>query len=181
VGQSCNGTGECVATLLEHTRYGAGDAKIGLIVNGTADDGKRLKAKFLKGLPALKHLKDAVQAKAKIDGCLRGLDGRLVHIRSSHSALNTLLQSAGALVCKLWMTLVEDELQARGLKHGWDGDYCLMAWSHDEGQWACRTQEIADTVAEVAKAMVTKAGEIFNFRCRLDGEAKQGKTWADTH
>lgn len=161
--------------------YGAGDAKIGLIVGGTAKDGSRLKARFLAGLPALKFLKDAVQAKAKSTGYLIGLDGRLVHIRSSHAALNTLLQSAGALVCKQWVVLVEEELQARGLKHGWDGDYALSAWSHDEVQIACRTQEIADIVKSVATAAVTAAGLIFNFRCRLDGEAKQGTTWAETH
>lgn len=161
--------------------YGAGDAKIGLIVGGTAADGKRLKTKFLKGLPALKFLKDAVIAKAKADKCLRGLDGRIVHIRSPHSALNTLLQSAGALVCKQWMVLVEEELATLGLKHGWDGDYCLCAWSHDEGQWACRTPEIAAIVRRVAEAQVTVTGEIFNFRCRLNGESKQGQTWAQTH
>jgi DNA polymerase-1 len=161
--------------------YGAGDAKIGLIVGGTAADGRKLKLRFLKGLPALKYLKDAVGNKAKTEGALRGLDGRIVHIRSAHSSLNTLLQSAGALVCKLWVTLVEDELQARGLKHGWDGDYALCAWSHDEVQIACRTQEIADVVKAVAVAMVTRAGEIFQFRCRLDGESKQGTTWAETH
>lgn len=150
-------------------------------MGGTAIDGKRLKARFLKGLPALKFLKEAVQAKAKAEGALRGLDGRIVHIRSSHSALNTLLQSAGALVCKQWVVLVEDELQRLGLKHGWDGDYALCAWSHDEVQIACRTQEIADIVKAVAVEQVTVAGVIFNFRCRLNGEAKQGTTWAQTH
>lgn len=161
--------------------YGAGDAKIGQIVGGDAMTGRKLKVKFLKGLPALKFLKDAVQLKAKKDGCLRGIDGRMVHIRSPHAALNTLLQSAGALVCKQWVVLVERELQSRLLKHGWDGDYALCAWSHDEVQIACRTQEIADIVKEVCTSTVTQVGDIFNFRCRLNGEAKQGATWSQTH
>lgn len=161
--------------------YGAGDAKIGLIVSGTALDGRRLKTKFLKGLPALRFLKEAVQDRAKAVGYLTGLDGRHIHIRSSHAALNTLLQGAGAAVCKQWVVLVEEALQAAGLRHGWDGDYALCAWSHDEIQIACRTQEIADIVKRVAVEQVTRAGEIFNFRCRLDGEAKQGTTWAQTH
>jgi DNA polymerase I-like protein with 3'-5' exonuclease and polymerase domains len=95
--------------------------------------------------------------------------------------LNTLLQSAGALVCKQWVVLVEAALQAKGFKHGWDGDYALCAWSHDEIQVACRTQAVADVVKQVATDCVTQAGVIFNFRCRLDGEAKQGTTWANTH
>jgi DNA polymerase-1 len=161
--------------------YGAGDEKIGQIVGGTSAEGKQLKTKFLKGLPALKYLKDAVQLKAKQEGCLRGLDGRMVHIRSSHAALNTLLQSAGALVCKQWVVLLDQVLQSNGLRHSWDGDYALCAWSHDEVQIACRTPEIADTVKAICTSTVTQVGDIFNFRCRLDGEAKQGTTWAQTH
>lgn len=161
--------------------YGAGDEKVGKIVGKGRDEGAALKAKFLKGLPALKNLKEAVAAKCRADHALRGLDGRIVHIRSAHSSLNTLLQSAGALVCKLWVTLVEDELQRLGLVHGWHGDYALCAWSHDEIQVACRTQEIADTVARVAVEQVAEAGRIFNFRCPLNGESKQGTTWAQTH
>lgn len=161
--------------------YGAGDEKIGKIIGKGAKEGKALKASFLKGLPALKYLRDAVAEKAKTVHCLRGLDGRSVHIRSPHAALNTLLQSAGALVCKQWVVLVEQTLQDMGLKHGWNGDYALCAWSHDEIQIACRTKDIADLVAKVAVEQVTVSGEIFNFRCQLNGESKQGTTWKQTH
>ena len=174
-------TRDAAKTFIYAFLYGAGDEKIGKETGGDAVTGKKLKVKFLKGLPALKFLKDAVQLKSKTDGCLRGLDGRIVHIRSSHAALNTLLQSAGALVCKQWVVLVEAELQRLGLKHGWGGDYALCAWSHDEIQVACRTEEIAAIVRRVSTEQVTAAGVLFNFRCRLNGEAKQGLTWSDTH
>lgn len=160
--------------------YGAGDEKIGQIVKGTAADGKRLKAKFLKGFPALQLLRDAVALAAK-RGYIVGLDGRIVPVRSAHAALNSLLQSAGAVICKQWLAFLEEELQARGLRHGWDGDYAFCAWVHDEVQIACRTPEVAKLVAELAPLMVTKAGEHFNLRCKLAGEAKVGKTWAETH
>lgn len=160
--------------------YGGGDGKIGSIVGGTADHGKRLKQKFLRSLPALGRLVDGVKQAAK-RGHLIGLDGRLVHVRSSHSALNTLLQSAGALVCKKWLVLLEDSLKSLGLKHGWDGDYAFCAWSHDEAQIACRNPEIAEVVAKTATDCVRLAGEHFNFRCPLAGESKVGSTWADTH
>jgi DNA polymerase I-like protein with 3'-5' exonuclease and polymerase domains len=159
--------------------YGAGDAKIGSIVGGDAGAGRKLKQKFLRSLPALGRLVEAVQGAAK-RGFLVGLDGRHIHVRSSHAALNTLLQGAGAIVCKQWLVLLEEHLSSK-FKHGWDGDYAFCAWSHDECQIACRTQEIADYVAKVAPEMVTKAGEHFGFRCQLAGESKVGKTWADTH
>lgn len=159
--------------------YGAGDAKIGSIVGGDAGAGRKLKQKFLRSLPALGRLVEAVQGAAK-RGHLVGLDGRQIHVRSSHAALNTLLQGAGAIVCKKWLCLLEERLSSE-MKHGWDGDYAFCAWSHDEVQIACRTPEIAEYIAKVAPEMVTKAGEYFGFRCPLAGESKIGKTWAQTH
>lgn len=161
--------------------YGAGDAKIGKIVGGTELHGRRLKASFLAKTPALKYLKDAVAVAAKTKGYIVGLDGRRVPIRSAHAALNSLLQSAGAIICKQWLVFLEEELQARGLKHGPDGDYMFCAWVHDEVQIACRTEAVSKLVAELAPAMVTKVGEFFNFRCPLAGDAKVGQTWAETH
>jgi DNA polymerase I-like protein with 3'-5' exonuclease and polymerase domains len=160
--------------------YGAGDEKIGSIVNGDAVQGKKLKKKFLKSLPALGKLVDAVKAASK-RGYLVGLDGRQLHVRSSHAALNTLLQSAGALVCKQWLVILERDLQQSGLRHGWNGDYCFCAWVHDEAQIAARTPEIAEVIARLATEAVTKAGEYFNFRCPLAGEAKIGLNWSQTH
>ena len=160
--------------------YGAGDGKIGTVVNGSAADGRKLKTKFLNSLPALGRLVQQVQEASK-RGFLIGLDGRKIYVRSSHSALNTLLQGAGAIVCKKWLVILEEQLQQAGLKHGWDGDYCFCAWSHDEVQIACRTPVIAEQVATTATDCVRLAGEYFNFRCPTAGESKIGTTWADTH
>lgn len=160
--------------------YGAGDEKIGSVVNGDAGDGRRLKKKFLSSLPALGRLVKSVQESAK-RGYLIGLDGRKIYVRSAHSALNTLLQGAGAIVCKKWLVILEETLQTSGLKHGWDGDYCFCAWSHDEVQIACKSEEVAKQVAEIATRCVALAGEHYKFRCPLAGESKKGTTWADTH
>lgn len=161
--------------------YGAGDGKIGSIVGGTPSDGKRLKTKFLRSLPALGRLVDAVQH-ASQRGYLVGLDGRRIFVRSSHAALNTLLQGAGAVVCKQWLVMLEEQLQSiYGYKHGWDGDYAFCAWSHDEVQIACRNKDIAKNVMGLATDCVRQAGDHFGFRCPLAGEAKWGTSWADTH
>lgn len=171
--------------------YGAGDAKIGRIIKGDATDGKAIKRKFLKATPAIKSLRDAVQnTLVETDRgriirwkrhYLRGLDGRLLHVRSPHSALNLLLQSAGAVICKQWIVLTEQRLVEQGLKHGWDGDFAFMAWIHDEFQCACRTPEIAQLVLDTAQAAMRETQEYFGFRMQLDTEGKIGKNWADCH
>lgn len=175
--------------------YGAGDAKIGKIIGGDASDGKRIKKKFMTAVPALANLRKAVENALVYPPDYRygerrqkwkrhyllGLDKRHLHVRSVHSALNLLLQSAGALVCKKWIVTTEQRLLARGLKHGWDGDFALMAWIHDEQQIACRTEEIAKIVCEEAQQAMRDTQAFFNFRVQLDTEGKVGRNWADCH
>lgn len=172
--------------------YGAGDAKIGKIVGGDATEGKRLKKKFLAATPAIKNLRKAIEGvlvKETYHGkitrwkrhYLKGLDGRLLHVRSIHSALNLLLQSAGALVCKYWIVRTEERLLDRGLKHGWEGDFALMAWIHDEQQVACRTRQIAEIVVQEAQFAMRDTQAFFNFRCQLDTEGIIGHNWEECH
>lgn len=161
--------------------YGAGDGKIGEIVGGTSADGKRLRFAFLEKLPALKNLVTAVKQKAKMYKHLTALDDGLLHVRSDHAALNTLLQSAGALICKKWAVTLERMLIAEGLVHGWDGDFTFMAWVHDELQIACRTPEIAKRVCELSSAAMTKVEEYYEFRIKLEADSKIGTNWAECH
>jgi len=158
--------------------YGAGPEKMGSIFGKGKAHGLKLKAEFLKKTPALKKLADAVQAKAKATKTLTGLDGRLLHVRSSHAALNTLLQSAGAAAMKQALVFLDENLQAAGHKPG--VDYEFVANVHDEWQIDCR-KECADEVASVATAAIRQAGESLGFRCPLAGASKVGRTWADTH
>lgn len=112
---------------------------------------------------------------------IRGLDGRKVHVRSPHAALNSLLQSAGALICKKWVVEWEQMMLDAGYVHGWDGDFCFMAWVHDEAQLACRTQEIADHAMVIAQEAMRKVGAHWDFRCPLDTEGKTGPNWSACH
>lgn len=158
--------------------YGAGDAKLGTIIGKGKAAGAKLRAKFLAGLPALEKLVTGVKKAAKERGYLRGLDGRMLHVRSEHAALNTLLQSAGALVMKKALVILDTDLQAAGLVPG--VDYEFVANVHDEWQIEVLAQH-AEFVGQTAKAAISKAGDYFGFRCRLDGEYKVGRNWAETH
>jgi len=158
--------------------YGAGDAKIGKIVNGTAKDGAKLKDTFMRTLPALKRLRDTVgQASSK--GYLKGLDGRRIPVRSSHAALNSLLQSCGAVLCKQWVVDVYQSLSDIYVP-GYDGDFVICGWIHDEVQVACRS-ELAQAVGQRIVKCATNAGSNYGFKVRLDSEYKVGRSWSETH
>ena len=100
-------------------------------------------------------------------------------MRSIHSALNTLLQSTGALICKQWIVRIEERLINLGLNHG--DDFQFMAYVHDEAQIGCRTSEIAEIVVREAQAAMRDTQDIFKFRVQLDTEGKIGQSWYDCH
>jgi len=143
--------------------------------------GKKIKKEFLKKTPAIKSLSEAVKKKAVERGYLMGLDKRKITTRSEHSALNFLLQSAGALVCKKWIVTLEELLQKKGFKHGFDGDYAFCAWIHDEVQIACRSQEVAEEMGKLASEAMTITEKFFDFKCPLAVDFMIGTNWATTH
>lgn len=151
--------------------YGAGPAKLGKIVGGGYSEGKELQQRFLTKVPALKALKAAVERAAE-RGSITGIDGRRLRIRSTHAALNTLLQSAGAIAMKQATVLMNEEAPKYGARQ--------VAHIHDEIQWEVPEQN-AQAWSEFCKTCITRAGELLGFRCRLDGDAKVGRSWAETH
>ena len=155
--------------------YGAGPGKIGSIVGGNAKVGAELRTRFLKKTPALNKLIDIVKKQAS-RGYLKGLDGRRLHIRSDHAALNVLLQSAGALICKRWMVEIDMEIKARR----WETKVNQVLFVHDELQFDC-DPDIADEFSKVSVECIARAEKFFNINLPLTGESKSGKTWADTH
>lgn len=158
--------------------YGGGDALIGSIVGGDAKKGKAIKKKFLEGLPKLKKLIDGVQNKIKVKGYLKGIDKRILKVREQYKGLNVLLQSAGAIVMKKALCILNDDIEAKGWKINDDIAFVLNV--HDEYQAEVKP-ELVDEYKVMAVEAIRKAGEYFGFRCPLDGEAKVGDSWYDTH
>ena len=157
--------------------YGAGDKKIGEIIKGTAEQGKALKDKFLKKIPAIGELKRDVQNKVRTAGHIRGLDGRILEVRSQHSCLNLLIQSAAALLVKQATVLLHEKLFA---KYEYEKDFAMVAHVHDEFQLQVR-EDLADEIGKLAVKVIKETQSILNIRCPLDAEYKIGNNWAETH
>lgn len=166
--------------------YGAGDEKLGKIANPALSEarakklGRAERIQFEKGLPALGYLTEAVGRRTDDPGYLIGLDGRRVYIRARHSALNTLLQSAGAIICKRWIAHFARRLREEFGEPGWSGQWVPVLWVHDEVQVMCR-KEIAERKVVLLVESMRAMTEHFAFRLPLDGEAKIGRNWKETH
>jgi DNA polymerase-1 len=166
-------TRDSAKTFIYAFLYGAGDAKIGSIVGGSSRDGKKLKEVFLSNTPSLRTLRERVEG-ACARGYLKGIDGRKLIIRSSHAALNTLLQSAGAIIMKKALTILDDHAKIYKI------DYKFVGNIHDEFQTEVREDQ-AEKFGWLAVECIKAAGIAFNLKCPLDGEYKVGTTWAETH
>jgi len=153
--------------------YGAGDSKIGSIIEGSAAAGKKLKRSFLDQIPTLRKLIEAV-SKYAAKGFVPGLDGRMIWVRSEHAALNSLLQGAGAIVMKKALVLFNEQI----IKNKWPVKMVVNV--HDEMQWET-TEKYATITGEAGKQAIIDAGLFYNLRCPLDGEYKTGKSWRQTH
>jgi len=160
-------------TLTYSVLYGAGPAKVGTTVGGSAKEGGRLIDNFMRNTPSLKKLKDKVD-RFSAKGWVPGLDGRKIWVRSEHAALNSLLQSAGAIIAKKWIVVFTEELKSRKIP------YKLLAWVHDEVQLET-SPEYGDIVGKIVVESARKAGELLNFRCPVDAEYRVGKNWHDCH
>lgn len=154
--------------------YGAGDAKLGSIVGGSASRGRKLRDSFEKSVPAYARFKARVLQDHKNTKILYGLDGRPLPVRSDHAALNTLLQSHGAVVMKQALVLFHES--AKEFWHVFA--YCANV--HDEIQIEC-DPSVATTLGKLLVQSIRRAGEVLGIRCRLDGEFKIGNNWAETH
>lgn len=143
-------------------------------------DGGYIKETFLKYNPDLSDLINRVQS-ASERGWLLGLDGRRVQMRRDfggkvqiHKALNTLLQSAGAVVMKHSIVILDRLIQEHGLHS------IKVIDMHDEAEFECLPEE-ADKHAELAVQSIKEAGVLLGLNCPLDAEAHIGRTWRDVH
>jgi DNA polymerase-1 len=143
------------------------------VVGGSAKAGQQLITKFLSNMPKLKKLRENVARWSK-DGTIPALDGRRLHIRSEHAAVNTLLQGAGAIICKQWLVHITERIRKSGI------DAKLVASIHDEYQFEVAKKD-AQRFGKITKDAMQETEKTLKVRCPLDCEFKIGPTWSETH
>lgn len=170
--------------------YGAGNEKLGSIVLPTGslsekrEVGAEVKSKVLGAFASMGKLQAAIEQAVEANGYLTGLDGRILRVRKAHAALNTLLQSAGAIVMKKSLILLDASLKAHGLRSG--PDYEFVANVHDEAQAEVLPPHVP-LYSEQALQAVPNAGISLRVKCPLKAEVspsaehRPARSWMETH
>jgi len=139
--------------------------------------GRKVREGLIKGIAGFEDLKEKLALQVELKGWVPGLDKRRIPIRSDHSALNFMIQSAGAILCKRWMC---DAFDALCSKYRLGVDFQIILWVHDELQLLVR-KGLEEEIGNIVVSCARKAGEPYAFRGPLDSQAKVGRSWKDTH
>jgi DNA polymerase-1 len=172
--------------LLYAVLYGAGHLKAGSIISPNEKDEEVLRQlgrtainSFMKGVPALKSLKEKIDENIGSRGYLIGLDRRILYCRSAFKGLNVLLQSAGAILMKQVVINIHNNIEQNlGLIHGKDWEQVLMV--HDEVQLVCNPR-YTERIRDQAMAAFPQAQKFFGFQCEIEGDSRVGSDWSMTH
>jgi DNA polymerase I-like protein with 3'-5' exonuclease and polymerase domains len=153
--------------------YGASANKLASQFGWSKSHAEDVYQAFWEANPALKELHRRVQVAAE-RGYLVAIDRRRIPVDSMHSALNRLLQSAGAITMKYAMVIADKTIK----------EWCLDAYGliryHDEEQWEAKESD-ADFVGRLGIQSIVSAGEMLKLNVPLTGEYNIGKNWSETH
>jgi DNA polymerase-1 len=163
--------------------FGAQNAKLGRMAGGSKALGARIRASLTKNINGLGPLidsltKDGEQPSPLTRGWLLTPDKRRVGLRHKHAVLNTLLMSFEAAVMKWMLFYFYEELESRGIIPG--VDYIQTGFIHDEVQGSLKPG-LREPFQAAVTAAFARAQKALGIRVPIDGTAKFGRSWADTH
>jgi DNA polymerase I-like protein with 3'-5' exonuclease and polymerase domains len=161
-------------TFIYALLYGAGDAKIGSVVNGSAKDGAELRERFMENMPSYRRLSEAVTRKGQSQGKLMALDGRVLRVRSAHASLNTLIQGSSAVLMKKWFMYVDYHLRRRKL------DAKIVAMVHDELVLETSEKDV-DHAKDCVILSIRQVNKAYKLNCELDCDVQTGNNWSEIH
>lgn len=131
---------------------------------------------FKTGITGYQQLIDAISRTLSQRGHLKALDGAKLFIRKDYAALNTLIQSAGAIICKTWMIEIDKLIK----EHGLEGHCGQVGWVHDELSFEVK-EDYVDVLKPLFQQAMTKTEQILGVKCPLKCGADVGDNWSETH
>ncbi len=154
--------------------YGARPAKLARTFDWDTKEAEVKYDAFWGTNKALADLKDTVEKAWEARGHLVAIDGHTLMVEHKHTCLNTVFQSAGAILMKYAMVIADKMIHAEGL------DAIGVIRYHDEEQWDVLNIH-AERVAEIGRKSIILAGKYLKLKVPMDADVKIGRSWAETH
>ena len=155
--------------------YGCSPSKFASTLGFPEEMGQELYDSYWRSNWALASFRDDCEVEWTVNGgWVESIDGGRIGIRSKHSIVNAKFQSAGSIVMKLSMIILDDWINLLGLRA-----YKVIDM-HDEGQFICHPDD-TNKLMELMESCIVQAGKDLNFKVPLAAEAIKGSNWAETH
>ena len=142
----------------------------------TAKEGEALRQGIIANIPGFKETIERLQEELNETGRIKLCSGTPILVPSPHMVIPYRLQGDESQLMKLALIFVDKIVTERG----WENDAFKVADIHDEWQWRVRKSIVKEFI-EAALPCFVKAGEFFNYNIEITGDAKEGRTWAETH
>jgi hypothetical protein len=140
----------------------------------TEREGNALKQRLIDSVPGFRELIERLQQELERTGRIRLCDGTPILVPSPHMVIPYLLQGDESRIMKKASILLDREIRREKI------DAWKVADIHDEWQFVVRTS-LLDEFVPKALGCFPEAGKFFNYKVPIEGDAKVGKTWAETH
>ncbi len=167
--------------FLYTTLMGGGGAKLAVDqaqfgTHLTAKEGNALKDMLIDGIPGFRELINKLQRELRKTGRITLCDGQRLLVPSDHMVIPYLLQGDESRLMKKAMILTDQAVRRAGL-----AEHVLKVGDiHDEWQTRVR-HEVVDEYVSLALPCFPQAGEFFDYNILIEGDAKIGNNWAETH
>ena len=155
--------------------YGASSRKIAAMLDIPMRRASALVTRLFNERPAMRRLINKVKKTSAEKGYFKGLDGRILRPRSEHSAVNLLIQSAGACVSKRAALNLDFHI----MSNDW-ADTHIVGFIHDEMIIETPDTNVGDVVSTAIQSF-KETTEQYKLRCPMDGDAMIGMNWSEIH
>ena len=155
--------------------FGAGFGKVGRIITGKNDPeiGKLVQTGLIQSVPGFESLLDSIKAYYFKHGHLIGIDGKKIYCSSNHKLLNYLLQGFEKCTMAAAIHYLADKYEQSNI---WYEPRIVL---HDEIQLEIKMNDEKEAIRLGLEAF-SEGPKMFNVHI-MEGDARVGKTWADTH
>ncbi len=140
----------------------------------TAQEGNVLRQQLIDSVPGFKELIERLEKELEKTGRITLCDGTPILVSSPHMVIPYLLQGDESRIMKKASILLDKEIRREKI------DAKKVADIHDEWQFVVRRRDIPRFMA-LAISVFPVVGRHFNYKVLIEGDAKKGLTWAETH
>lgn len=161
-------------TILYAIVMGAGDGRVASEANISFKEAKATKKQLFARVPGFPRLIGRLQQEWKRKGRITLCDGTPLIVPQDYRVIPYLLQGDESKIMKKASILLDEDIRRHKLDANKVGDI------HDEWQFVVLNEHV-ETFVQLALAVFPRVGDYFNYTIPLAGDAKVGKTWAETH